>query len=303
MPQFDSAPPSKSVRGPAAFLLLTFSLSWIPAALLGGFGTHDIPQPLRFLVVSVIYAVCMGWQPLVSVWLVRRFIDRDWLDDVLTTARSPYFMLALVAPPVIAGTAMGVALLTNPEQILSPTSPSPLPGGDTFEATMVVVACMCAALTLVWIQALAEEVGWRGYFLTRSMQGLGPMKGLALHGAVWGLWYAPCFLAASGTMGSASLKGLAFIVTCMFLGALLGWLRLASKSVLPTTLANSALTVTAGLPLLLHGEDPGVRGAAYGPRLGTDAHRSRAHPRVSPSTRHQRPTAIQAASPAAVDDA
>jgi hypothetical protein len=54
-------------------------------------------------------------------------------------------------------------------------------------------------------------------------------------------------------------------VDSMFLGALLGWLRLASKSVLPTTLANSMLTVTAGLPLFLHGEDPGPRGAAYEP--------------------------------------
>ena len=51
----------------------------------------------------------------------------------------------------------------------------------------------------------------------------------------------------------------------MLLGGLLGWLRLASKSIVPTTLANSVLTATAGLPLLLEGDDPGLRAAAYGP--------------------------------------
>jgi uncharacterized membrane protein (UPF0136 family) len=51
----------------------------------------------------------------------------------------------------------------------------------------------------------------------------------------------------------------------MLLGGLLGWLRLASRSVVPTTLANSVLTATAGLPLLLDGDDPGLRAAAYGP--------------------------------------
>ena len=77
--------------------------------------------------------------------------------------------------------------------------------------------------------------------------------------------YAPLFLVANGGLGTTSLKSAAFVVTCMFLGALLGWLRLASRSVLTTTLANSVLTISAGLPFLLHGDDPGIRGAVYGP--------------------------------------
>ncbi|MGE0321863.1 MAG: CPBP family glutamic-type intramembrane protease [Polyangiaceae bacterium] len=256
-----------SARGPVTFVLLTFALSWIPCVLLGQVWTRDVPQPLRFLIVSIIYGVSMGWQPLVAVWIVRRFVDRGWLDDVLTTPRSPYFVLAAIAPPVLAGTAMGIALVAGQRNLIGTKDVAPLPQAGTLDGTLLVLACMCAALTTLWIQALAEEVAWRGYYLTRTMQRFGPLRGLALHGAVWGLWYAPCFLAANGatlTLTSA-LRCLAFILTCMLLGALLGWLRLASSSVLPTTLANSALTVTAGLPLLLHGEDPGVRGAVYGP--------------------------------------
>jgi hypothetical protein len=41
--------------------------------------------------------------------------------------------------------------------------------------------------------------------------------------------------------------------------------RLASHSVVPTTLANTVLTLGAGLPFLVEGTDPGLRAAAYGP--------------------------------------
>ena len=100
------------------FVLLTCALSWIPCVLLGQVWTRDVPQPLRFLIVSIIYGVSMGWQPLVAVWIVRRFIDRGWLDDVLTTARSPYFVLAAIAPPVLAGTAMGIALVAGQRNLV-----------------------------------------------------------------------------------------------------------------------------------------------------------------------------------------
>lgn len=253
-------------RGLLAYLALTFAFSWVPALLLSSVWTNsDVPTPLRFLVASAIYAACMGWQPVTAVWVVRRFVDRTELDDVLTTARPPYFALASFGPPTVAGLAMAVALLFGdpPFTVALPGPVVALP--PTFEVTMMLVAAMCAALSLVWIQSLAEEVGWRGYFLTRLMQELGPLRGLALHGAIWGLWYAPLFLMANGGIGASTLRSLAFVVTCMFLGSLLGWLRLASKSIMPTTLANSVLTATAGLPFLLHGEDPGIRSAAYGP--------------------------------------
>lgn len=253
-------------QGLLAYLGLTFVFSWIPALLMSHvWAGDDVPTPLRFLVASAIYAACMGWQPLVAVWIVRKWIDVSEMAEALSVSRASFYVLATLAPTIIAGIAMALVLMfgTPPFKIFVDTSADALP--RTFEVTLVVVVATCAALSLLWVQALAEEVGWRGYFLTRFMQHLGPMRGLALHGAIWGIWYAPLFLVANGALGHSTLQSLTFVVTCMFLGALLGWLRLASKSVLTSTLANSTLTVTAGLPFLLHGEDPGIRSAAYGP--------------------------------------
>jgi hypothetical protein len=51
----------------------------------------------------------------------------------------------------------------------------------------------------------------------------------------------------------------------MLLGALLAWLRLAARSLVPVVVANATLTLAAGLPYVLHGLDGGLRSAAYGP--------------------------------------
>lgn len=253
-------------RGLSAYLGLTFACSWIPAVVMAHVWSYgNMPTVLRMLVASTMYALCMGWQPLLAVWVVRRWIDKDQIDDVLQVGTPAYYALASVAPLAVLGFSMSVALLFGGAVHAAELFQVDPAGPPSFGAAVLVVAAMCCVCVLLSLQALAEEVGWRGYFLPRFMQQLGPRRGLALHGAIWGLWYAPLFLVTNSALGPSTLKSAAFVVTCMFLGALLGWLRLASKSVLTTTLANSVLTLTAGLPFVLHGDDPGVRAAVYGP--------------------------------------
>ena len=250
-------------RGILVFVLLTFGMSWVPAALLREiWPSEGVPTPLRLLASSGIYALSMGWQPLVALWMVRRWVDRVDLDDFLDGARPRFYAIATITPLALAAVAMALALVFPGAQA------EPAASGDRGVSSLLVgalvVVSVAGALALIWVQALAEEVGWRGYFLARLMHQLGPGPGLVLHGAIWGLWYAPVLLLASGD-AAAGTRSASFVLTCMFLGTLLGWLRLAAKSVVPTTLANSLLTVTAGLPFILQGEDPGLRAAAYGP--------------------------------------
>jgi hypothetical protein len=42
-----------------------------------------------------------------------------------------------------------------------------------------------------------------------------------------------------------------------------GWLRLRSRSLLPSAIANALLTIVAGLPLLLQDGSVGVRDAIF----------------------------------------
>lgn len=261
-----------SWKGPGLYLALTFVLAWLPAFLLRDVlsgAARGFAHPL--LAASVLYTVTMGWQPLAATWLVRRWVDRPGAPDhALRPARLPYNLLATFAPLVLAGAALLVAwgLLelrryTGPLELPLPrTAYAPV---RSLPAALLMTLAFGVSLLLIWLQALAEEIGWRGYFLTRLMRQLGPWEGLLLHGLFWGLWYAPPLLFMADASGPAPLHGVGFVLTCTLLGALLGWLRLASRSVIPTTIANAILTLSAGLPLLLQGVEVGPRGAVYEP--------------------------------------
>src|SRR5262249_61704945 len=64
-----------------------------------------------------------------------------------------------------------------------------------------------------------------------------------------------------------SLGVLLFVVFGTLMGVLFGWLRLASNSVLPPTIAHASLNAIAGLPFifLVKGVDAAVAGALWSP--------------------------------------
>jgi len=246
------------------FLVLTFAASWLPALLLRPWwDVQHLPPALRFFVCSVGYAVTMGWQPLVAVLMVRQLVERSpRLDAGLRPPRPRFLLLALVMPLVALALAdrLARALEHSAPLHATPHLPASSPWLWVLFAGLVLAGAM-----LVYLQCLTEEVGWRGYFLVRAMETAGPWRGLVAHGFIWGLWYAPIFVFTSDELKSSSLRAAAFTITCMLLGIVLGWLRLASRSVMPSTVANVILTLGAGLPVVLAGIDVGPRGAIYHP--------------------------------------
>lgn len=264
--------------GIALFITLTFLGSWFMASTLRLAGVTVAPEPLgtRLFTTSLLYALTMGWQPIVATWFVRRWVDPpDGLDLGLRSAGRGFGIVGGAGAIALAVAATGVAaLLTRwgvagvstsmngtAEFELSSSTPS-------WSGALALFAAFGATILLVWLQCFAEEVGWRGYFLPRVMERFGPWRGLLLHGAVWGLWYAPLLflagyeqLAPLGAVGQSA----AFVVTCVLLGMLFGWLRLDSKSLVPVVLANTTLTLAAGLPYVLHGVDAGQRSAVFFP--------------------------------------
>jgi len=267
----------RATAGLLLFVALSFLGSWFVAAALRVFGLTVDPSTLgtRLFTTSLLYAVSMGWQPIVATWVVRRWVDPpDRLDLGLRPSRLMFSVIGALSAVGVASAATAVAWAAAQ---LGLSSPRGLHGtaelalsAETPSGTgiLAITLAFAATLVLIWIQAFAEEVGWRGYFLPRAMERLGKWRGLVLHGAVWGLWYAPVLFFASygqldpfGSLG----RSLGFVVTCMLLGTLFGWLRLASRSLAPVVIANSTLTLAAGLPYVVHGVDAGTRGAAFGP--------------------------------------
>ncbi|HEY8209493.1 MAG TPA: CPBP family intramembrane glutamic endopeptidase [Myxococcaceae bacterium] len=264
---------TRSTRGVLAYLALTFGLTWLPAWLLGSAWIGEgRPLVTRLLASSLFYAACMGWQPFAVASVVGRWVDPSGgRDRGLAPARTRFIVLAAAAPLVLAAAAVALASLFG---LIGAPVPDSLHGHAEPELALAVPSAGKAfALTVAFLatgalilaQSLGEEIGWRGYFMVHLMRRFGPWKGLFWHGLAWGLWYAPVFVIGREDVEGSTLRSAAFVLTCVLLGVLLGWLRLASRSIVPTTIANAVLTLTAGLPFLLQGVDVGLRGSAYGP--------------------------------------
>ncbi|MCK6538180.1 MAG: CPBP family intramembrane metalloprotease [Polyangiaceae bacterium] len=258
----------RASAGLALFVVLSFLGSWFVAAALRVVGLTVAPAALgtRLFTTTLLYALTMGVQPVVATWIVRRWVDPpDHLDLALRPSRWVFSIAGAAGAVALALSAAALASLSGLGAGNADVELAPAPSAS---GLFVLVMAFLATTTLVWLQAFAEEVGWRGYFLPRAMERFGRWEGLILHGTVWGLWYAPVLFFASYGQGepfSSVGRSLGFVVTCALLGMLFGWLRLASKSIVPVVLANMTLTLAAGLPYVVHGIDTGARSAAFGP--------------------------------------
>jgi len=269
--------PAKPMRpwiGLAVYIVATFSLSWLTV-----FGLRELLGPLgdagsdinRLFVCSLIYFIAMGWQPILALFLVWRLSGRkDSSDNGLLAAKPRFIVLgaALATGLVLAAAALAWLASANGLYGYSPVESVPVDSRAPVEFGQIglVMVMLAGSLVFLWLQAFTEEIGWRGFFLVRMMRVLGPWGGLVLHGMVWGFWYAPLILYSSGDVLVSVDDGFSFVVTCFLLGILLGWLRLASSSVVPAVVANIAITVGASMPyFLIGGTGDTVRAAVLGP--------------------------------------
>jgi membrane protease YdiL (CAAX protease family) len=238
------------VGPPLLFVAIAISLTWISAAALSGaFGDPAAePSASGLLRASLVYAAVVGWQPLVAFALVRRLERQRSIDYGLRPAAPGCSLLSIaVAIAVLAAAALVDAVLTRSSHPV----PWPAAAGASWVTALSSVAAFAGVVAVLWLQAVAEELAWRGYLLARLMRALGPWPGLILHGALWGLCYAPVFVVVGGMQSLDRVA--AFVVTCSLLGVILGWLRLASGSIYASAASNATLTICAGLPLVLQG--------------------------------------------------
>ena len=245
------------VQGWGVFVATTIALSWFAAVVVtagAGHPSPDQPVTMRLLWASLFYAATMGWQPLVAAWIARHLRTRRHVTD--HGARRPRIRdigLALVVAVGLAALAMVVARIVGEAparaEELAPTSASAL-------VAIAVLIVLC-------VQSLGEEYGWRGAPMAYAIERWGTRAGLVVHGVAWGLWYAPLFMLSAPSPADSLAPAGGFVVTCMLLGIVFGWLRLRSGSIVPPAIANAVLTIVAGLPLLLSEGSAGLRDAVF----------------------------------------
>lgn len=90
--------------------------------------------------------------------------------------------------------------------------------------------------------ALAEEIGWRGYFLPHLLK-LGRTRALLLSGFLHGVYHLPLMLLTTSyhADGNRLIVVSLFLLTITLAGVIYGYLRLYTGSVWPVALAHGIL--------------------------------------------------------------
>lgn len=201
------------------FLFLAFSLFWLA-----------MPLGAQFFVLM---AIVGSFAPALSAMVVTVLTEGRTGLHVLFSKFSPkqvhggWYLLALGIPLVVcAGIAMVSWVLGSQPSIL--TGPG-----------LVLVS-------LVFVFAAGEELGWRGYMLPRLLAKLSPLEAALVMGAIHAGYHLPLWIAPGVTQPAYS--SISFLLTCLALGILWTWLYLnSSGSILVATLFHGSFNAAGNI--------------------------------------------------------
>lgn len=168
--------------------------------------------------------------------VICRVVLREGFRDVsfrFGGVRTLGFVAAAVAFPVVVGlVAYGVGWATGLAGYVAP------PGG--FLAGLLVAATVATVASCV--SAAGEEIGWRGYMLTRLIEGGIPYPVLA-SGVIWALWHVPLIVTGfylAGGQQSVVVTLTGFMVSMTAVSFVFARFRLQTGSIWPAIVLHGA---------------------------------------------------------------
>lgn len=199
-------------------------------------------------------AFLLMWMPAFSSFVARLTL-REGIRDVsfrfggLVGLRA--IGVAVLMPLVVGTVAYGIAWATglagfsalapSPRALAMIPGLTPLGGLSAmprFLAFLVLYATVFAAIGCV--SAAGEEIGWRGYMLTRLVAA-GVPQPLFVSGLIWSVWHFPLILTGVYAAGpSPGVSAALFLVDVMGIALVIGVLRLRSGSVWPAVVLHGA---------------------------------------------------------------
>jgi uncharacterized protein len=188
------------------------------------------------------------WTPAVAS-IIARFVFREGFADVsfrLGGRRGGRAIgLALIVPIMVCCFAYGIAWTTH----LVEFHPHPMSLvahfiADSASPIVVLLVNLAVAATIVTIfsarTAAGEEIGWRGYMLTRLIDAGVPAP-ILVSGLIWGVWHVPLILGGVYLVGPPpALAALLWILTATALSFVFAKLRLETGSVWPAIVLHAA---------------------------------------------------------------
>ncbi|WP_127507364.1 type II CAAX endopeptidase family protein [Paenibacillus humicus] len=235
-PNFDHAPAAgtdrerERIRLARRGLLVFFSML-IPLSTLGYILALKIP----------IFVLFLMWTPGLSSILARLLLREGTADISLKTGgRRTWRTLPfiLLFPAVIGLFAYGTAWIAGLVDFAAPDFFIKAPPAIVFIGLLLLQ--MVAGTAVGLIGSVGEELGWRGYMLTRLIDARVPRPMLA-SGMIWGVWHLPVMIAGLYYSGPYPvLSVILFMVSVTSFGFIIGRLRLTTGSIWPAVFLHAS---------------------------------------------------------------
>lgn len=178
--------------------------------------------------------------------VIARFCLREGFTDVSFRSGGSesirVLWLVWAYPMIVGAVTYGIAWLTGLAQFQLPLpaqshlySESP---SSNLLASLFVSATLGTAVSCV--ATFGEELGWRGYMLTR-MIAAGMPTPILVSGIIWALWHVPIILSGQYASGAhPRLSAVLFVIGVVAESYLVGYVRLRSGSVWPAVTMHGA---------------------------------------------------------------
>jgi membrane protease YdiL (CAAX protease family) len=210
------------------FVVLAFAVPWVVAPWL-----PQQPQNTWELILSYLPGV---WAPtviaIVMIALTRGLpgLARELSERLRVDAAGGIWLLAAaVIPALVTAAGLFVARTAGEGQSFIPAS-----------------AFGTVVLSAISTGAVGEELGWRGFVLSRLGQRVSQRTAGLVMAILWGLWHLPIFLFPDSPYSTWPL--VPALLTIMAFGFFMAALFFATQgSVIPTILAHLSLNITLGV--------------------------------------------------------
>ncbi len=256
---------NENVKKVILFIFITFLLTWAIEISFWLSGGKWIGTSGNF---SLVIGLLVMMIPFFSVVIVEKVIYKANLKELgISFKVNVWWLVAWILPVIIVIFSSLVSLLM-PDVSFSPTGEGIierykyiLPPEEvrkiqtqisetkiTFwqQVMFSIVSGMVAGLTINAVFAFGEEFGWRG-FLVKYLGKMGFWKHSILVGLIWGIWHAPIILQGHNYPIHRIEGVFMMIAFCTLWSPIFTYIRIQSKSVIPSAIMHGTINGTAGI--------------------------------------------------------
>ncbi len=234
------APRSRAIQGATWYVVLVLAFVAIATALVIATGAPPTLLAFALALPPALIAIGLAWREGDGA------VGRLFRGLRVLPSNPKWYLVFLI--PLVAFLAVDVVAIALGQSSVG-----------LFDA--VFPAVLIVPLVVV-LPAFAEEIGWRGYALPRTLTAMSPLRAAIVLGVPWSLIHVPLYLAGQMNAGSslwsmvAQILAYAVILTWIYVGT--------GGSVLMTGIFHMLLN---GLTPLTNGIDPfvawDVRGVVF----------------------------------------